>query len=43
MRHPEKNDLLTLAGDDDCDIPELTTSFVMGVAQLEHTDLPDSN
>ena len=44
MRHPGKDGLLTLAGDEDCDIPKLTHEFCLGVADLdEHDDVPDRN
>jgi hypothetical protein len=35
MRHPQKGGLLTLAGDEDLDIPELTASFLLGEAKIE--------
>jgi hypothetical protein len=41
MRHPEKHGLLTLAGNEDCDIPELTASFCFGAAQIENPELSD--
>jgi hypothetical protein len=43
MRHPVKDGLLTLAGDEDCDIPSLTAEFCFGAAQLEHSDVSDCN
>jgi hypothetical protein len=43
MRHPIKDGLLTLAGDEDCDIPTLTAEFCFGAAQIEHSEVSDSN
>lgn len=43
MRHPVKDGLLTLAGDEDCDIPTLTAEFCFGAAQIEHSDVSDNN
>jgi hypothetical protein len=42
-RHPVKDGLITMAGDEDCDIPELTTDFLFGGAQIEQPNVPDSN
>jgi hypothetical protein len=42
-RHPVKNGLITIAGDEDCDIPELTASFLFGGAQIELPNVLDSN
>jgi hypothetical protein len=42
-RHPVKNGLITTAGDEDCDIPELTTSFLFGGAQIEQPNVLDRN
>jgi hypothetical protein len=43
MRHPSKGGLLTLAGDENCDIPELTASFCFGAAQIDDPDVLNSN
>jgi hypothetical protein len=43
MRHPVKDGLLTLAGDEDCDIPELCANFVFGAADIELPDVSDRN
>ena len=43
FRHPDKEGLLTLAGDEDCDIPELTASFGLGAAQIELRNVFDCN
>ena len=43
MRHPVKDGLLTLAGDEECDIPELTANFAFGGAQIELPDVLDRN
>ena len=43
MRHPSKEGLLTLAGDEDCDIPDLTAKFVFGAAQIEQREVLDGN
>jgi len=43
MRHPTKNGVLTLAGDEECDIPDLTASFALGGAQIEPAEIPDCN
>jgi len=43
MHHPLKDGLLTLAGDEDCDIPTLTAEFCFGAAQIEHSDVSDNN
>lgn len=40
-RHPVKNGLITIAGDEDCDIPELTANFLFGGAQIEQPDVLD--
>ena len=40
-RHPVKNGLITIAGDEECDIPELTASFLYGGAQIEQPDVLD--
>jgi hypothetical protein len=42
-RHPIKNGLITIAGDEDGDIPELTAEFLFGGAQIEQSDVLDSN
>ena len=42
-RHPVKNGLITIAGDEDCDIPELTASFLFGGAQIEQPNALDRN
>jgi hypothetical protein len=42
-RHPAKNGLITIAGDEDCDIPELTANFLFGGAQIEQPDVLDRN
>lgn len=38
-RHPVKNGLITVAGDEDGDIPELTAEFLLGGAQIEKPDV----
>lgn len=43
MRHPQKNGLLTIAGDEECDIPELTAEFLFGGTQIELPDVFDRN
>jgi hypothetical protein len=43
MRHPTKQGLLTIAGNEGCDIPELTANFVFGGAQIELPDVLDRN
>ena len=43
MRHPFKNGLLTMAGNEDCDIPELTAEFLLGGAQIEQPNVLDRN
>lgn len=43
MRHPVKDGLLTLAGDDDTDIPETTATFLMGGAEIASTEISDSH
>lgn len=43
MRHPTKEGLLTLAGDEDCEIPDLTADFCFGAARIEHPEVPDNN
>jgi len=42
-RHPLKHGLITIAGDEDCDIPELTANFLFGGAQIEQPDVLDRN
>jgi hypothetical protein len=42
-RHPVKNGLITIAGDEDCDIPELTANFLFGGAQIEQPYVLDRN
>jgi hypothetical protein len=42
-RHPVKNGLITIAGDEQCDIPELTAEFLFGGAQIELPDVFDRN
>jgi hypothetical protein len=42
-RHPVRNGLITIAGDEDGDIPELTASFLYGGAQIEQPDVLDRN
>jgi len=42
-RHPVKNGLITIAGDEDGDIPELTAKFLFGGAQIELPIVPDRN
>ena len=42
-RHPVKNGLITIAGDEDCDIPELTANFLFGGAQIEQSKVLDRN
>jgi hypothetical protein len=41
MATPVKNGLITVAGDEDGDIPELTAEFVLGGAQIEQPDVFD--
>ena len=43
MRHPTKSGLLTLAGEEDCDIPELTANFAFAGAQIEFPEILDRN
>lgn len=43
FRHPSKCGLLTIAGDEDCDIPELTANFAFGGAQIELPEVLDRN
>jgi hypothetical protein len=43
MRHPVKDGLLTIAGDEDCDIPELTAGFFFGGAQIEDPEIPHNH
>jgi hypothetical protein len=42
-RHPVKNGLIAVAGDEDGDIPDLTASFLFGGAQIELPDVLDRN
>jgi hypothetical protein len=42
-RHPIKKGLITIAGDEDCDIPELTADFLFGGAQIEQPNVLDRN
>ncbi|MGD0546751.1 MAG: hypothetical protein ABR991_02850 [Terracidiphilus sp.] len=42
-RHPVKNGLITVAGDEDGDIPELTAEFLLGGAQIEKPDVLNRN
>ncbi|MGD0630477.1 MAG: hypothetical protein ABR987_14060 [Terracidiphilus sp.] len=42
-RHPVKNGLITVAGNEDCDIPELTANFLLGGAQIEQPNVLDRN
>jgi hypothetical protein len=42
-RHPIKNGLITVAGDEDGDIPELTAEFLLGGAQIEKPEVLNSN
>ena len=42
-RHPVKDGLITMAGDEDCEIPELTADFLFGAAQIEQPDVSDSD
>jgi hypothetical protein len=42
-RHPVKNGLITVAGDEACDIPELTANFLFGGAQIEQPNVLDRN
>jgi hypothetical protein len=42
-RHPVKNGLITVAGDEDGDIPELTACFLFGGAQIELPNVLDRN
>jgi hypothetical protein len=42
-RHPVKNGLITVAGDEDGDIPELTAEFLLGGAQIEQPKILDRN
>lgn len=43
FQHPSKAGILTIAGDEDGDIPELTASFVFGSARIELPKVLDSN
>lgn len=43
MTHPVKEGVLTIAGDEDCDIPDLTASFLLGGAQIEYPIFSDRN
>lgn len=43
FQHPAKEGIITLAGDEDCDIPELTASFLFGGAQIDLPEVLDSN
>jgi hypothetical protein len=42
-RHLVKKGLITIAGDEECDIPELTAEFLFGGAQIELPDVFDRN
>ena len=42
-RHPVKNGLITVAGDESGEIPELTAQFLLGGAQIEKPDVPHRN
>ena len=42
-RHPVKNGLITVAGNEDGDIPELTAEFLLGGAQIEKPEIPNRN
>jgi hypothetical protein len=42
-RHPEKNVLITVAGSEDGDIPELTAEFLLGGAQIEKPEILNRN
>lgn len=42
-RHPVKNGLITVAGDEEGDIPELTAEFLLGGAQIEQANFFDGN
>ena len=41
LRHPTRAGLLTLAGDADTDIPDLTAQYVLEAAEIEDPILPD--
>jgi hypothetical protein len=43
MQHPVKDGVLTIAGSEDCDIPELTAEFLFGGAEIEHSKVLDRN
>lgn len=42
-RHPEKNGLLTIAANDDDDIPPMTMAFLTERAQIRGSDVPGSS
>jgi hypothetical protein len=42
-RHPVKDDPLTITGNEDCDIPELTANFLFGGAQIEQPEILNCN
>ena len=41
--HPTKSVLLTIGGDDDTDIPPITSNFLYGSAEINGNELPDTN
>jgi hypothetical protein len=43
MQHPVKDGILTFAGKEDCDIPELTAKFLFEGAQIEQPNVLDRN
>jgi hypothetical protein len=42
-RHPVKNGLITVAGNEEGDIPELTAELLLGGAQIEKPDVLNRN
>ena len=42
-RHPVKKGLITVAGDEEGEIPELTAEFLLGGAQIENPDVLNRN
>ena len=41
MRHPVKMGLLTIAGNEDCNIPELTAEFLFGGVNIDPSKVLD--
>jgi hypothetical protein len=42
-RHPVKHGLITVAGREEGEIPELTAEFLLGGAQIENPDVLNRN